>query len=247
MNQPQVVVTDGSGANPALEIADSGNNRIQYVFETGGTDWEAATYTANDIYTIAGSPAGTAGSGGNNTKANSGAFLDTPTGLCRSASGDLYIADEVNNQVREVPAANATEWGGQVMTGSRIYTVAGVTAGTAGVAVNGTAAGSADLQLPFGIACPGAGTSLSLYITDSGDNEIQEVPSATIAGGAWGISSMTADKIYTVAGSTSGPAAGRATAVPRRLRSLTFPRAASASTPRGTCTSPTPGTTRSAR
>ena len=154
LNQPQEVVTDGTGANPALEIADSGNNRIQYVFENGGTDWEAATYTANDIYTIAGSSTGVSGSGGNNTKANSGAFLDQPTGLCRSAAGDLYIADELNDQIREVPAASETAWGGQAMTGSRIYSVAGV-AGTTGLATNGAAAGSADLEFPFGIACPG--------------------------------------------------------------------------------------------
>jgi RHS repeat-associated protein len=203
LNQPQVIVTDGTGANPALEIADSGNNRIQYIFETGGTAWDGVAHTANDIYTIAGSSAGTAGSGGNNSTANGGAFLNIPTGLCRSSTGDLYISDEQNDQIREVPAANETAWGGQAMTASRLYTVAGV-AGASANATNGTAAGSADLNLPFGIACPGSGTSLSLYITEFVGDEIQEIPSAAVPSGAWGVASMAADKIYTVAGSTLG-------------------------------------------
>ena len=184
---------------PGLEIADNGNNRVQYVFEAGGTDWEGASYTANDIYTIAGSSTGAQGNSGDGSLANSTSVaLDGPEGICLSTGGDLYIADEFNGQVRVIPGANTVGVGHRRMTAGHIYTVVGPTSGVSGTAANGTAATSALLNGPVAVTCAG---STSLYIADQGNSEIQEV--STAATSAWGLS-MAADKIYTVAGSNAG-------------------------------------------
>jgi hypothetical protein len=76
--------------------------------------------TAGDIYTVAGSSIGTSGDSGDGGAATS-ALLDYPYAVAVDSSGDLYIADTDNNQVREVSAS----------TGD-IATVAGNSSGTAG-------------------------------------------------------------------------------------------------------------------
>ena len=76
----------------------------------------------------------------------------------------------------------------------------GSSSGTAGSSGDGGAATSAKLSAPAGIAFDASG---DLYIADYGNNRIQEVPAAS--GTQWG-QSMTADDIYTVAGSSSGTA-----------------------------------------
>ncbi len=198
LSAPSQITVDKTGANPALEIADNGNNRIQYIFKAGGTDWEGASYTAGDIYTIAGSSTGAQGNSGDGSLANSASVaLDGPEGICLSTGGDLYIADEFNEQVRVIPGATTSKWGPS-MTAGHIYTVVGPTSGASGTAANGTAATSALLNGPVAVTCAG---STSLYIADQGNSEIQEV--STAATSAWGLS-MAADKIYTVAGSNAG-------------------------------------------
>jgi RHS repeat-associated protein len=193
---PEQVIVDKTGANPALEISDSGNNRVQYLFESGGTAWGGQTFTANDIYTIAGSAAGDPGNSGDGSAATS-ALLDEQVGICLSSAGDLYIADWLNNQVREVPAANSSLWG-PAMTKYDIYTIVGDAGGGGGTATNGTAAASALLDGPQQLGCAG---STNLYVSDGGNNDVKEVPSAATS--AWGIS-MAADKVYTIAGSATG-------------------------------------------
>jgi RHS repeat-associated protein len=195
LSAPTAITVDKPGANPALEIADNGNNRIQYLFESGGTDWEGHSYTANDIYTIAGSSTDVPGNSGDGGTATAAA-LNGPEGICLSATGDLYIADEFNDQIRVVPGASTSEWGPSMSAG-HIYTVVGDTSGDGGTAPNGTAATSALLNGPTSVTCAG---STDLYITDQGNNEVQEVP--TTATTAWGVS-MAADKIYTIAGSST--------------------------------------------
>ena len=56
--------------------------------------------TADDIYTIAGDPqqSGNTGDGGAGTSAT----LNSPAGIALDATGNLYIADNGNNQVQEV-------------------------------------------------------------------------------------------------------------------------------------------------
>jgi RHS repeat-associated protein len=182
-------------SNGDLYIDDSGNNRIQEVPAATGTQW-GQSMTANDMYTVAGSASGTAGTSGDGGLATS-ALLDGSQGMAVDASGDLYIADTLNGRVQEVAAASGTQWG-QSMTANDIYTVAGSAAGTWGDSGDGGPATSALMTSPTNVA---VGPDGDLFIADVQANQVREVAAST--GAQWG-QPMTANDIYTVAGSTSG-------------------------------------------
>ena len=192
LTNPDGVLVDSSGD---IYIADSGNNRVQEVAAASGTQWGIAM-TAGDVYTVAGSSSGTSGHTGDGGAASS-ALLDDPTGLALDSSGDLYIADAGNNRVQEVAATTGTKWGVS-MTADDIYTVAGSSSGSSGHTGDAGAATSALLDGPHSLALDSSG---DLYIADAANNRVQEVAATT--GTKWGVS-MTADDIYTVAGSSSG-------------------------------------------
>ncbi len=138
LNSPTDVAT-GYGNNN-LYIADYGNNRIQEVSATSGTQW-GITMTAGDIYTIAGNSAGTSGITGDGGAATS-AYLYYPSGVAQSSAGTLYIADTWNNRVQEVCSST-----GSCGTADDVYTFAGSSAGTAGYTGDGGVATSAYLSL----------------------------------------------------------------------------------------------------
>jgi RHS repeat-associated protein len=175
-----------------LYIADAGNNRVQEIYE-GGDEW-GQTMTKNDIYTVAGSSSGT--SGDTVSKAATSALLSLPEGVALDSSGNLYIADTANNAVKEVAKAAGTQWGVS-MTAHYLYDVAGSSSGSSGTSGDGGKATSGLLNLPITVAVASTG----LYIADSGNNRVQEAALTTHT--EWGIS-MTADDVYTVAGSSSG-------------------------------------------
>src|SRR5436309_1877764 len=79
-----------------------------------------------------------------------GASLNQPAGVALDASGNLYIADKVNNRIRKVAAATGI-----------ITTVAGN--GISGFAGDGGAATSASLGYPAAVALDASG---NLYILD---------------------------------------------------------------------------------
>ncbi|HKD62036.1 MAG TPA: hypothetical protein VKB47_16360 [Terracidiphilus sp.] len=108
------------------------------------------------ITTVAGN--GTAGNSGNGGPAAS-AQLGSPAGLAFDSSGNLYIADEQYNVVREVNA------------GTGLITEA-VGTGTAGFAGDGGPASAAELYQPVGLASDGSG---DLAIADVGNNRIRGV------------------------------------------------------------------------
>jgi YD repeat-containing protein len=186
------IAMDGNGD---LYIDDSGNNRIQEVPAASGTQW-GQSMTANDMYTVAGSASGVAGSSGDGGPATS-ALLDSGQGMAVDSQGDLYIADTLNGRVQEVAAATGTQWG-QSMTANDIYTVAGSAAGTWGDSGDGGLATSALMTSPANVA---VGADGDLFIADVQANQVREVASTT--GAQWG-QSMTANDIYTVAGNSSG-------------------------------------------
>jgi sugar lactone lactonase YvrE len=80
---------DGAGI---LYIVDSGNNTIRRVISDGS------------ITTIAGN--GTPGYSGDNGPATS-AQLDQPSGIAVDASGNIYIADALNDVIRLLQPAPA--------------------------------------------------------------------------------------------------------------------------------------------
>ncbi len=177
-----------------IYIADEGNNRVQEVFALGGESW-GNTFTAGDIYTVVGNAAGTAGISANGT-ALSSSHLSAPEGVGVDSGGDLFIADTGNNRVAEVPTAGGTQYG-VVMTANEIFDVAGSATGTSGH-TSGVGSTAALLSGPTGVF-PDNGKQL--YVTDAGNNRIEEV--AKTGHTEWGIV-MTQNDIYTIAGSATG-------------------------------------------
>jgi N-acetylneuraminic acid mutarotase len=107
------------------------------------------------ITTVAGN--GTNGYSGDNGPATSAELFD-PAGVALDASGDLYIADEVNNRIRMVSSSGI------------ITTVAGN--GTGGYSGDNGPATSAELNSPYGVTLDAAG---NLYIADLGNQRIRKV------------------------------------------------------------------------
>ena len=197
LDQPEGIALDSNGN---LFIADTANQRVAEIPAVSGT-YYGIPMTANDLYTIAGVP-GTSGVGADRQAAIS-SDLDQPWGLAvgPGVAEDVYIADAANNRIQEVSATSQNDWG-QSMTTGDVYTVAGSSAGTSGTSGMGGAAVSAKLYHPESVAIKSTG----LYIADTNNDQIAEVP--LTSGAQWGVSPMTADDIYTIAGRDGQPAVG---------------------------------------
>ena len=146
LHQTEGVTTDSAGN---VYIADWTNNVVRKVAAGTGV-----------ITTVAGN--GTAGYSGDGGAATS-AQLNGPTGVAVDTAGDLFIADQANNRVREVAAATGV-----------ITTVAGN--GTAGFSGDGGAATSAAMYSPTDLALDSTG---NLYISDNANNRIRKVTIST--------------------------------------------------------------------
>ncbi len=132
-----------------LFIADTLNDRVREVNATTGV-----------ITTVAGTGvSGSSGDGGPATAAD----LNFPTAVAIDSSGNIFIADFNNNEIREVNIATGV-----------ITTVAGD--GTAGFSGNGGAATAAELNHPLGVAVDSSG---NIYIADSSNQMIREVNAVT--------------------------------------------------------------------
>jgi streptogramin lyase len=138
-NGPTVIAIDSLGN---LWVADGTNDEIRKITTPGAvvTTW-----------------AGTGSAGNANGSGTSASFSD-PIGVAVDSSGDVYVADFKNNEIREINASDV------------VSTFVPVSAG-----LNG----------PYGVALDPAG---NLYVTDSANQEIRMVtPNAvvtTIAGSA---------------------------------------------------------------
>ncbi|MGH3190974.1 MAG: fibronectin type III domain-containing protein [Streptosporangiaceae bacterium] len=159
LNGPQGLAVDGAGN---VYISDTGNNQVREIAAATGAQ-HGQSMTAGYIYTIAGNTAGTAGNTGDQGPAAQ-AELTAPQQIALDASGDLYIVDEGDNRVREIAAANGTQWS-QSMTAGDIYNVVGTESGTAGVTGNGNPATATQIALPYGIGTDPAG---DIYLLQMG-------------------------------------------------------------------------------
>ena len=162
LNGPTSVALDGSGN---LYIADYGNSRIRKITSSSGF-----------ITTVAGSAAaGFTGDGGLATSAE----LYGPWGVYVDSSGNLFIADTLNNRIREVTASDGN-----------INTIAGN--GTGGYSGDTGTATSAELNNPRTILLDGNGNYI---IGDYANNRIREV-------------NLSTNIITTIAGNGTGSYAG---------------------------------------
>ena len=143
-SDPDGVAVDGSGN---LYIADGLNDRIRKV--------DAAT---GIISTVAGD--GTSGFSGDGGQATA-AQLYHPIGVALDGSGNLYIADLVNQRIRKVDAATGI-----------ISTVAG---GGSSLGDGGPAT-SAQLSHPWDVTADGSG---NVYIADRNNHRIRKVDAST--------------------------------------------------------------------
>jgi sugar lactone lactonase YvrE len=151
LNAPDGVNVDSSGN---LYIADSGNNRVLY--------YPAGSTTATRVY-------GQGGSFTTNAHNVGATGLHNPNGAAVDGSGNVYVADMVNNRVLYYPAGSTTA--------TRVY-------GQGGSFTTNASDVSADsLNNPFGIAVDGSG---NVYVADAVNNRVLYYP----AGGT------TATRVY---------------------------------------------------
>jgi streptogramin lyase len=153
---PQGVAVDGSGN---VYVADSRNNTIRKITPTGV------------VTTIA----GTAGAYGSADGTGAAARFSEPEGVAVDGSGNVYVADYGNSNIRKITPAGV------------VTTLAG-TAGAIGSA-DGTGA-AARFNYPYGVAVDGSGNA---YVADQYNSTIRKITPTgvvtTVAGTAGAIGS----------------------------------------------------------
>lgn len=139
------------GSNVIISVAVSGSGPFTYQWQFNGTN-----LPNNIIRTVAGNAAITnyAGDGGVATNAH----LNNPRGVALDNSGNMYIADTINQRIRKVA------------TNGIITTVAGN--GGTNYGGDGSTATSAILNNPQDVALDSAG---NFYIADSSNHRIRKV------------------------------------------------------------------------
>jgi sugar lactone lactonase YvrE len=146
VNQPRDVALDAAGN---LYISDTSNSCVRKINTSGVISTYAGTCASS----------GSSGNGGAATSAK----LSSPGGIALDGAGNLYIADQNNNVVREVNA----------VTGFISIVAGNMTSGYNG---DNVAATSAELNGPQFVMTDSAG---NFYISDVGNARVREVTIAT--------------------------------------------------------------------
>ena len=141
LSAPYGVAVDSSGN---LYVGDSGNNRVLF--------YQAGNTTATRVY-------GQGGSFTTNSASASANGLNGPLGLTLDSSGDLYVADELNNRVLFFPSGSTTA--------TRVYGQNGnFTSSLANLGGNPSAN---SLNQPFTVALDSTG---NLYVGDTFNHRV---------------------------------------------------------------------------
>jgi NHL repeat len=187
LDQPTGIAVDTTGD---LFIADTGNCRLRMVPSTNGVHFGRPMEAAH-LYTVAGT--GVCGSSGRGEPALS-AQLDVPVAAVVDGHGDLFIADEGDDEVLEVPVTSGMHYGESI--GADNLAVIVGTGGNGPYLIDGLpAAGeTAELNDPQGLAVSSAGT---LFIADGNMHSIRMVPSSSAA--VFG-RNVNGGSMYTLAG-----------------------------------------------
>jgi serine/threonine protein kinase, bacterial len=141
-SHPEGVAVDASGN---VYVADTSNSEIRKI-------------TAGAIVT---SFAGTAGSPGSANGTGSAASFDSPVGIAVDASGNVYVADSANDDIREINPSGV------------VITFAGT--GSTGFA-NGTGT-AASFDNPTGVAVDAAD---NVYVADQNNDAIRKISPAGV-------------------------------------------------------------------
>jgi sugar lactone lactonase YvrE len=171
-----IVTSRASGQAPNISYNSATN-----IF-TAGTPIATVTPTntggavpANAYSTVTTWAGGTAGNPGRTNGNGNSARFNTPRWLSLDGSGNMYVADAANNEIRKI-----------VVSSAAVTLLAGNSSGTAG-STNGTGT-SARFDAPYAITNDGNGNS---YVADFNNNQIRKIVAST--------------KVVTLlAGSTSG-------------------------------------------
>ena len=145
------VAVDGMGG---IYVADVNNHRIRKITPVG-TDWVVSTLAGT---AVAGSGDGT----------GTNALFFSPHGVAVDGSGNVYVADTVNNTIRKVTSAGV------------VRTVAGLAESSGSADGNGR---DARFYQPRGVAIDSAG---NIYVADTANQTIRQITSvgvvSTLAG-----------------------------------------------------------------
>jgi sugar lactone lactonase YvrE len=148
IHHPFGIAVDGAGN---VYIADTSNQRVRMVSATTGI-----------ITTIAGTGVhGYSGDGGPAIQAE----LYNPEGLAVDSAGNVYIAEQANNVVREITAGTGI-----------ISTIAGTAGSQGGFGGDGGLATKALLSGPCGVALDSAG---NVYIADTVNERVRKITVST--------------------------------------------------------------------
>jgi uncharacterized protein (TIGR03437 family) len=153
---------DGAAATNSLMAAPAGvalDNAGAVYFSDSLNDVVRKFSLSGNIATIAGNFNNGPGFSGDNGAATS-ASLNTPVGIAVDSTGNIYVADRLNNRIRKISATGTiTAFAGN---------------GVAGSSGDGGLATAATMRSPAGLAIDSAGT---VYIADTGNHRVRKVTS----------------------------------------------------------------------